>query len=184
MNESEAYWLSFVDRLVDVTEPFRGGHELADEPAWVTKLTCELLNMITPKMQLRPGVRPSANKVGALVGSHWVQMVQAVGLRETPKPRTEPALAAFNLGMRLGTPPEGFDVEAIYQNVQAVRDKIVSIITQILKDRPLKESSEFFRGLSRGLSQNERSLTPEFKDGRLQYTPKQFELMRRVTVYI
>jgi hypothetical protein len=66
----------------------------------------------------------------------------------------------------------------------AVRDKIVSVITRILKDRPLQESAEFFRGFSRALSQDERSLVPEFKDGRLQYTPKQFELTRRVTVYL
>jgi hypothetical protein len=48
----------------------------------------------------------------------------------------------------------------------------------------LQESAEFFRGFSRGLSQNNRSLVPEFKEGRLQYTPKQFELMRRFIVYL
>jgi len=55
---------------------------------------------------------------------------------------------------------------------------------RVLKDRSLREAAEFFRGLSRGLSQNERSLVPELKDGRLQYTPKQFERMRRIVVYL
>ena len=48
----------------------------------------------------------------------------------------------------------------------------------------MQEAAEFFRGLGRGLSQNERSLVPGFKDGRLQYTAKQFELMRRIVVYL
>ena len=118
------------------------------------------------------------------MGSHWVQMAQAVILSKSPKPATEAGLAAFNMGVRLGTPPGGFDVEAVYQKLPAVRDKICSTIMRVLKDRSLQEAAEFFRGLSRGLSQNERSLVPGFKDGRLQYTPKQFELMRRIVVYL
>jgi hypothetical protein len=184
MTESETYWLSVVDNLVSVTQPLRGGYELEDEPAWVTKLTCELFNMFTPKIQFRAGMRPTADKVGVIIGSHWVQMAQAAALRELPKPVSERASAAFNTGVRLGTPPGGFDIEAVYQNMPAVRDKIVSSIPGILKDRPLQEAADFFRGLGRGLSQNERSLVPVFKDGRLQYTPKQFELMRRFIVYL
>jgi hypothetical protein len=75
-------------------------------------------------------------------------------------------------------------MEAVYQNLPTVRDKICSRIMRVLKDRSLQEAAEFFRGLSRGLSQNERSLVPEFKDGQLQYTPRQFELMRRIVVYL
>lgn len=183
MTESEKYWLSLVDDLVSVTQPLRVGSELENEPAWVDKLTYELMNMITPKMQLRAGARPTPDKIGAIVGSHWVQMAQAVILSKTPKPATEAGLAAFKLGVRLGTPPGGFDTEAVYQNLPAVREKICSTIMRVLKDRSLQEAAEFFKGLSRALSQNERSLVPEFKDGRLQYTPKQFELMRRIVVY-
>jgi hypothetical protein len=183
MSESERYWRTVVDKLDSVTKPFRRGGEFEEEPAWVNKLTWELFNMITPKMQLRAGIRATADKVGVIVGSHWVQMAQAAAFRELPKPRTEPDLAAFNMGLRLGTPPGGFDVEAVHQNVPALRDKIVATINGILKNRPVQESAEFFRGFSRGLSQNERSLIPELKDGRLQYTPKQFELIRRVAVY-
>jgi hypothetical protein len=184
MTESETYWLSVVDNLVSVTQPLRGGYELEDEPPWVTKLTCELFNMITPKIQFRAGMRPTADKVGAIIGSHLVQMAEAAAFRELPKPTTEPALAAFNMGVRLGTPPGGFDIEAVYQNLPALREKISATIAGILKNRPLQEAAEFCRGLSRGLSQNDRSLVPDFKDGRLQYTPKQFELMRRVLVYL
>ena len=184
MTESESYWLSLVDDLVSITQPLRGGIELENEPVWVNKLTNEFINMITPKMQLRAGARPTPDKVGAIVGSHWVQMAQAVILSKSPKPATEAGLAAFNMGVRLGTPPGGFDVEAVYQKLPAVRDKICSTIMRVLKDRSLQEAAEFFRGLGRGLSQNERSLVPGFKDGRLQYTPKQFELMRRIVVYL
>jgi len=88
------------------------------------------------------------------------------------------------MGMRLGTPPGGFDIEGALQNIPGVRDKICSTITRVLKDRSLQEAAEFFRGFSRGLTQNERSLVPNIKDGRLQYTPKQFELMRRIIVYL
>src|SRR6266513_1580578 len=118
MTESESYWLSLVDDLVSITQPLRGGSELENEPAWVNKLTYEFINMITPKMQLRAGARPTPDKVGAIVGSHWVQMAQAVILSKSPKPATEAGLAAFNMGVRLGTPPGGFDVEAVYQKLR------------------------------------------------------------------
>src|SRR5262249_8617394 len=108
MSESETYWRSVVDNLDSVTRPRRGGGELENEPAWVNKLTWELFNMITPKMQLRAGNRATADKIGVIVGSHWVQMAQAAAFRELPKPETEPALAVFNMGVRLGTPPGGF----------------------------------------------------------------------------
>lgn len=183
MTESETYWLSVVDELVTVTHPLRGGGELEDEPTWVNKLTYEFFNMITPKMQLRAGIRPTADKVGVIIGSHFVQIAQAAAFRELPKPQSEAFLAAFNMGVRLGTPPGGFDIEAVQRKIPAVRDKVVSTITRILKERPLQEAAEFFKGLSRGLSQNERSLVPDFRDGRVQYTPKQFEVMRRVIVY-
>jgi hypothetical protein len=184
MTESETYWLSFVKDLVGVTQPLRGDFKLEDEPAWVTKLTCELFNMMTPKIQFRAGMRPAADKVGAIIGSQFVQMEQAARFRELPKPQAGPLLDAFNKGMQLGMPPEGFDVQAFHQNMPAVRDKIVSTITRILKQRPLEEIREFFRGFSRALSQNERSLIPEFKDGRFHHTPEQVELARRVNVYL
>jgi len=111
-------------------------------------------------------------------------MEQAAAFRELPKPQAGPLSVAFNMGMRLGTPPEGFDMQAFHQNMPAVRDKIVSTITRILKERPLEEIGESFRGFSRALSQNKRSLIPEFKDGRFRCTPKQFELVRRVNVYL
>jgi hypothetical protein len=183
MTESEAYWLGLVRDLVAITKPLRGGSVLENEPAWVNKLTLELLNMITPKMQLRAGVRPTPGNVGAMMGSHFVQIAQTEASFKLPKPATEAGLAAFNMGVRLGTPPGGFDVENVRQHVPAVRDKICSTIPRILKDRPLREAAEFFRGLSRGLSQSDRSLIPDIKDGRLQYSPKQFELIRRVVVY-
>jgi hypothetical protein len=128
MTESETYWLSFVDHLVGVTQPLRGEFELEDEPAWVTKLTCELFNMITPKIQFRAGTPPTADKVGAMIGSQFVQMAQAAAFRDLPKPQTGPALGAFNTGVRLGTPPGGFDIEAVYQNLPAVRDKVASTV--------------------------------------------------------
>jgi len=62
MTESESYWLSLVDDLVSITQPLRGGSELENEPAWVNKLTYEFINMITPKMQLRAGARPTQTK--------------------------------------------------------------------------------------------------------------------------
>ena len=68
MTESESYWLSLVDDLVSITQPLRGGTELESEPTWVNKLTCELINMITPKMQLRAGARPAPDKVGVKIG--------------------------------------------------------------------------------------------------------------------
>src|SRR5438045_8973351 len=85
-------------------------------------------------------------------------MAQAVILSKSPKPATEAGLAAFNMGVRSGTARGGFDVEAVYQKLPAVRDKICSTIMRVLKDRSLQEAAEFFRGLGRGLSQNERSL--------------------------
>jgi|SRR5882724_4122724 len=88
MTESEGYWLRFVDDLVSVTQPLRGRSEFEDEPAWVDKLTFELINMITPKMQLRPGIRPTPDKVGAIMGSHWVQMAEAITLSQSAKPAT------------------------------------------------------------------------------------------------
>ena len=68
MTESETYWLSFVNDLIDVTQPLRDEFELEEEPAWVTKLTCELFNMIAPKIQFRVGkgrfgIRKSASCV-------------------------------------------------------------------------------------------------------------------------
>jgi len=59
MTESESYWLSLVDDLVSITQPIRGGSELENELAWVNKLTYEFINMITPKMHMNAGARPT-----------------------------------------------------------------------------------------------------------------------------
>jgi hypothetical protein len=103
MTESEFYWFRLFDELVAITRPLRGDSALEDEPAWVVKITAELCNMITPKMQLRAGMKPTPDKVGVIMGSHLVQMAQAEALSKLPKPTTQPGLAALNMGTRLGT---------------------------------------------------------------------------------
>lgn len=183
--ESEAYWLKIVDDLAAITGPLRGGYELAaDEPAWVTKLTCEIFNMVTPKMQLRAGVKPTADKIGAMVGSHMVQIAQAKQFANIPKPTEEVARAAFEMGCNLAT-PAGFENGAVLmrENLPAVEDQIHKLVARVLSERPLHEAAKFVKGLSRGLGQNERSIVPEIQDGRPKYSPKQFELMRRLMVY-
>jgi hypothetical protein len=64
-------------------------------------------------MQLRAGMKPTPDKVGVIMGSHLVQMAQAEALSKLPKPTTEPGLAAFNMGIRLGMPVGGFDLEGL-----------------------------------------------------------------------
>lgn len=183
--ESEAYWLKIVDDLAAITGPLRGGQELAtDEPDWVTKLTCEIFNMVTPKMQLRPGMKPTADKIGAMVGSHMVQIAQAKHFAKIPKPVERVARTAFEMGFNLASPP-GFENGAalMRENLPAVEDQIRKVVARVLGERPPQEAAKFLKGLSRGLGQNERSLVPEMEDGKPKYNPKQFELMRRVMIY-
>jgi hypothetical protein len=184
--EAESYWLKLVHDLVGITRPLRGGHEMAtDEPAWVDKLTCEVFNMITPKMQLRAGAKPTADKIGAMIGSHLVQIAQVKHFANIPKPTEGGARLAFRMGYGLGTPP-GFENGAalMRQNLPSVEGQIQKVVARVLSERPLHEAAEFFKGLSRGLAQNERSLIPEIQNGQPKYNPKQFELMRRLMVYV
>jgi hypothetical protein len=184
MTESETYWLRLVDELVGITEPLRGGSgDLRDEPAWVNKLTFELFNMVTPKIQLRAGIKPTPDKIGVTMGSHLVQMAQAEAMSNLPKPTTERGLSAFRMGARLATPPGGFDFEAAQQNLTVVRDKVCSTIMRILKERPLQEASEFFRGFSRGLKQSANTLVPQIVNGIPQFTVKQLERLGTMMVY-
>jgi hypothetical protein len=185
MTESESYWLRLVDELAAVTQPLRGSSgDLENEPLWVDKLTCELFNMVTPKMQLRAGMKPTPDKIGVMIGSHFVQMAQAEAFSELPRPTTEPGSSALGIGLKLASLPAGFDVEAARQKIPAARDKICSVVVRILRERPLQEASEFYRGFSRGLNQNPKALVPQVVNGVPQFTGKQLARLRTIMVYI
>ena len=87
------------------------------------------------------------------------------------------------MGVKLAT-PSGFDVDAGRSNLPAVRDKICSVVAEVLKERPLQESAEFFRGFSRGLRQNSKGLTPEIIDGIARFTPEQLRRIGTILVYL
>jgi hypothetical protein len=155
-----------------------------DEPAWVEKLTFEIFNMVAPKMQLRGGKRPTPDSIGVMMGSYLVQVGQAKVMAQMPKPTTEAARAAHNLGYQLATPPNFSNgSELMQQHWPRVEQQIQSVIARVIKDRPSSEASEFYRGLGRGLTDKSRSLVPQIEDGQPKYTAKQFELVRRLAVY-
>ncbi len=187
MTESEAYWLSIIEELEAITGPLRPAGDLpVDEPQWVLKLTLELLNMLSPKMQLRVGNRPTPDKMGALVGSYLVQLAQSKAHASLPKPQSDAGKSAFAMGLKLATPP-GFAsnwYEIGRAKIETVEKRVHEVITKILRDRPLPESSEFFRGFSRGLKQNVSALVPTIEHGRPAYTREQFNLIKRVTIYM
>jgi hypothetical protein len=183
MSESESYWLGLVEKLAASTESLRGGDGALDgEPAWVTKITCEVFNIVTPKMQLRAGIKPTPYKIGVMLASNLIHTAQAAAFVEVPKPTTGTGLNALEMGIKLATPP-GFDLAAASQNLPAFKAKICSVVVQVLKERPIEEASEFFRGLSRGLKQNPKGLVPKVVNGVPQFTAKQFERLGTLMIY-
>lgn len=185
MIESEKYWLKLVEELHEATAPLRpDGASLAGEPRWVDKLTFELMNMVTPKLQLRAGIKPTADKLGVMIGSHLVHIAQGKAMARIPVPATGAGRAAMQMGMKLATPPEGLvPLDKAISEFPAIEQKVRETIARVLQDRPLTEAAEFFGGLSRGLRQNARSIIPEVVDGRPRFSPKQFELLRKMIVY-
>ena len=186
MMEAEKYWRGLVEKLEAVTARLRpGGVTMDDEPRWVDRLTWELANMISPKLQLRAGIEPTPDKIGVMIGCHLTQMAQARMQAALPKPQTEAGRIGFEMGQKLGTPP-GIDpgwYGAALKQFGEVEELTREVIKKILVDRPLTEATEFFRGLSRGLKDNRNSLVPVMENGRPTYSDRQFELLRRVMVY-
>jgi hypothetical protein len=185
MTDSEKYWLALIDELHAATAPLRGDGPIPSKvPPWVDKLTFEVLNMITPKLQLRPGIKPTADKIGVMIGSHLIHIAQGKSMAAIPMPTAPEARAAMERGIRLATPPEGMvPIKVGMSKLPEIERKVHAVIGRVLSDRPLDEAAEFFKGLSRGLRQNARSIIPDSVCGRPQFSPKQFELLRRLIVY-
>src|ERR1017187_9391766 len=186
MTESEIYWITLVEELVAITKPLRGGHELAsDEPAWVDKLTFEMFNMVAPKMQLRAGNKPTPDKIGVMIGSYLVLAEQMKALQQVPKPTTESGRAAYYVGNQLAIPPNFSNgAELMQRHWAGVEQRIQSVIARVLRERSSSEAAEFHKGLGRGLTDKSRSIVPQIENGQPKYTAKQFELIRRVMVYM
>lgn len=186
MSGSETYWRNLIDELVAITSPLGGGEKLdSDEPAWVDKLTFEIFNMIAPKMQLRAGKKPTADSAGVMLGSYLVQLGQAKAMAHLPKPTTESARAVYDQAYELATPPDLRNgPELMQRHLPEVERQIESIIGRVLKDRSSRDAAEFYRGFGRGLEDTSRSLMPQIENGRPKYTAKQFELVRRLIVYV
>jgi hypothetical protein len=185
MNESESYWLSLVDELAeasDIVWPLTPG--AMECPAWVDKITIELLNMATPKMQIRVGMKATPDKIGVMIGSHLVQLAQAKA-RPQLIPPTPEARAAMALGARLMTPPEmNHPVDVAMSRIPEMEAETRSLVARVLEERSPIEAGEFMRGLSRGLRQNAKSVTPEIVDGQPKFSPKQFEKLKTIMIYM
>jgi hypothetical protein len=145
VTESETFWTSILDDLDDPTSDVLDPTEIfGDGPAWVTKLGGELMNMLTPRLQLRLGDKATPEKVGALVGSSLTLMDGAVAVEEVPG-----AEGAFNLlSQLLG----GFDVLGAVRHLPKRRERfrVASrrAIARVL-DRPNDERYRFFHAIAR-----------------------------------
>jgi hypothetical protein len=76
------------------------------------------------------------------------------------------------------------DSGTFQRGMPGVEKQIAETVKKILEQRPVNEQADFFKGFSRGLRQNPRSLMPEIENGKPKFSPKQFETMRRVMVYL
>jgi hypothetical protein len=73
-------------------------------------------------------------------------------------------LASANLEVHLGNPGQ-------------------NVLGRVLRDRPLSESADFFKGFSRGLRAPVNPLVPKVVDGKPVFTPRQFKLMSTLVIY-
>ena len=185
MNESEKFWYSVICAFADGQQPVLedANNILGETPAWVTKLTVELMAMIMPRVQLRIGQRATPERVGALVGAHMA-LCHEVGVRMGPNADDrdiyqqamkliEPAIKPFRPGEIAGEVP---------QLLASVRRQFDTVMPKIL-ERPIDECSGFFAALGRGLRKPKSTLMPEIVDGKPKASPLQMRRIRTMTVY-
>ena len=152
-------------------------------PKWVEKLFLQLMNLAMPKIRLRPGMKPTPDKIGVFIGSELVQIEHAKAMMALPPPQTEAQRAGFAKGISLLPDPEIFTALKASNGVSEMEPRVKNIISRVLNERPLNDVSEFFRGFARGLKRSNDSLLPKIVDGKASYTPKQFEKIRTLMIY-
>ena len=185
MSESEKFWYSVVCAFADGQQPVLADTNkiLGETPAWVTKLTLELMGMIMPRVQLRIGQRATPEKVGALVGAHMA-LCHEVGVRMGPNADDrdiyqaamkliEPAIKPFRPGEVAREVPE---------LLASVRRQFGTVMPKIL-ERPIHECSGFFSALGRGLRKPKSTFMPEVVDGKPKASPLQMRRLKTMTVY-
>jgi len=181
METNDKFWLSLVEEL-DVQA--RGEVEMPSGlPEWVEKLIMQMLNLMSPKLQLRNGDKPTPVKVGVLMACQTVQISQARQMKALPAPPTPELRAAFAKGVSLGPDPSLVEDGKILERFDEMESKIRNVILRIQAERPLVESAEFLKGYARGLRQPSASIVPKIVDGKPSYTPKQMENMRTMMIY-
>src|SRR6266404_7934749 len=139
MSESEKFWYSIVCAFADGQQPVIAdtSNIFGETPAWVTKLTVELMDMIMPRVQLRLGQRATPEKVGALLGAQ-IALCHEVDERMGPNANDRDM---YQQGMKLIEPAikpfrPGEVAREVPELLASVRRQFGTLIPKIL-ERPI-----------------------------------------------
>jgi hypothetical protein len=177
------YWLALFGELEAASTAMRHRPEPApsSEPKWVLKLQFDLMNQFAPKLQLRPGLKPTPARIGTAIGCLLANFAETKAQLSLPKGVREAGYAA--IAGAVGA----YDLRAAEGGVQShlpdLEAKIKAVLLRVLDERPPLEAAEFFKGLGRGLETARRSLVPQMVNGAPSFTPEQFERIRTMTIY-